>query len=96
MLSPNVGIVKVTLDGCDVGSDVVCYVLEGATMRFVMEVELDNDAFQDGQYELSYILNKITESVDADYLYDSRNQLHRILDSNGNTVGFYMIRDDDG
>ena len=56
-------------------------------MRFIMTIELDNDAFKDGNlpYALSDILNDVACNVRSGRLKK------RLLDRSGNTVGQHYV-----
>lgn len=56
-------------------------------------IDLDNEAFQDGNrdYEVARILHAAANKIDVRGIED----VSRLLDSNGNTVGDVMLRSDD-
>ena len=61
-------------------------------MKFVLTVDLDNDAFQDGQLteELAAILKHA-----AGLIRHQDKMKSRLLDVNGNSVGEYYVEESD-
>jgi hypothetical protein len=62
--------------------------------RFILTIDLENDAFQHGEdpnCELEQILGKLVRDVRRAYLKDEPLAL---LDSNGNTVGTAQFTDE--
>jgi hypothetical protein len=59
--------------------------------RFILEVDMDNAAFEDGSYwELSLMLADLAQKmreISFCYEYDEG----KLLDSNGNTVGAWSV-----
>ena len=58
-------------------------------MKFILRLNLDNDAFQEPELEISRIVNKVSEKV----LFGSYKG--KCFDLNGNTVGEYAVLNDD-
>ena len=57
--------------------------------RYLIEIDTDNDAFEDLEYELSSILRKAAKNLDSGILD------FKLRDSNGNTVGSAYLEEDE-
>lgn len=60
-------------------------------MKMIIEINMDNDAFVDGNSdEIKYCLNQVMSAIDN----PNSEQYGNIKDSNGNRVGFYEVSDE--
>ena len=59
-------------------------------MKFVVEIELGNDAMQTGR-DVADVLAKIATSMEANEGVLRDSDASRIMDANGNTVGFTRV-----
>lgn len=57
--------------------------------KYLIEIDTDNDAFEDLEYELSSILRKAAKKLDSGILD------FKLRDSNGNTVGSAYLEEDE-
>lgn len=64
-------------------------------MKFTLEIDCDNDAFQPSPAaELARILREVAEDLDSDAANDADPTMHTIMDANGNTCGYYELTED--
>jgi len=64
-------------------------------MRFILEITLDNDAYQDGTSELAKNLKDVIYNLEhVIYNLNSEHISASIYDLNGNKTGFYRIEND--
>ena len=61
--------------------------------KFLLEIETGNDAMQTGE-DISEVLIRVAKGINPDFVTDGATGKRKILDLNGNTVGFYQISDD--
>lgn len=64
-------------------------------MRFWMEIEMNNDAFDPYNFELSTLVTRVADDIRYERAADMVNKPQRIVDSNGNVVGSFMIEEGD-
>ena len=53
-------------------------------MKIIIEINIDNAAFENEEFELNRILKELSEKI----INNNISYPHRILDINGNFVGF--------
>lgn len=57
--------------------------------KYLIEIDTDNDAFEDLEYELATILRKAIKKLESGILD------FKLRDSNGNTVGSAYLEEDE-
>lgn len=66
-------------------------------MHFDLFIEMDNAAFEEGGNELAVLLRKIASQVEFNSSAALVDEGARpVLDTNGNTVGTWKVRADEG
>ncbi len=64
-------------------------------MKFKLEIEMDNAAFEDGHDELGQILSDVSVTIHRQFFAEAIDPIHgdagNVRDSNGNTVGRWEI-----